>query len=253
MRITRQARRSGWRALVGGAALALAAGPAWALGPVDLGLEAGLWSNDVSGSVRDSGSDIDVEGVMRLPGETLGYARASLHVTGLGTFHAGWANLGRSATGTLSSTISFAGRSFSQGSTLDSNVDLTVYDVGWTFSLLDVGAASAHLGLDVKWYDGTVRLSSGGTTAQSDLSVPVPMLKAALRFGLPFLEAEVGGEGIAIAGNRMTDLRAAVRFHPLPLVYLTGGYRYMDLKLEDGSKRADVRLEGPFFGLGLDL
>ncbi len=249
----KQRRARGWRAWVAGGALALGAAPAWALGPVDLGLEAGAWSNDVSGSVRDAGGDIDVSGVLRLPDETKGYARASLHVTGLGTLHGGYTALSRSATGTLSTTITFAGRSFSSGSSLNSQVDLDVYDLGWTFTVVDVGAASASLGLDVKWYDGTVRLSSGGNTAQSDLSVPVPMLKAGLRFGLPFLAVDLAGEGISIAGNRVTDLRAGVRFHPLPLVYLTGGYRYMDLKLEDGSKRADVSLQGPFFGLGVDL
>ena len=46
--------------------------------------------------------------------------------------------------------------------------------------------------------------------------------------------------GIGYGGNHFFDVLGQVKVSPLPFVYLAGGYRYMDLQLEDGNDRAAI-------------
>ena len=61
------------------------------------------------------------------------------------------------------------------------------------------------------------------------------------------------GSAISYGGNHVIDWGAQLKLSPIPLFYVAGGYRYLDLELKDGDTRAAVKNQGPFVGVGLDF
>jgi len=233
--------------------LLLVAAPAWSLGPLDVELEAGAWFSELSGSVRDGTVNVDVENDLGLSDNTATMVRARLG-TPVGNFYGGYTPLDYDGTGTVSQNIDFGGISVSLGGTVSSKVEIDTYDLGWTFTLLDLPAVDLELGADVKFADGTVSVSNTTAgTGTADISVPIPLLKGVVRVDVPFVTAEVDAMGVAYSGDHMIDVLAQVKVSPLPFFYLAGGYRYMDFSLEDGSEQAKVTSKGPFAAVGFDF
>ncbi len=229
------------------------AADAWALGPVDVDVQLGTWKKDVSGQVQSSGDDLDVEGDLELDEDTAFYARGRFHVIALGNLYASYTPMEHAGRNTLSRTVTFGDETFTAGSAISSEIEFDMYDVAWTATPLSLAVAELELGLNIKYLDGSVTVSDGTQSDSADLSVPVPMLKAVLRFNLPLVSAELEGAGIAYGGNHFYDLSAQARVTVFPFLYVTGGYRLLDVELEDGDDRADIKIGGPFLGLGVDL
>lgn len=227
--------------------------PAWALGPVDVDVQVGGWGASVSGDVRDGPQNIDIEDDLDIDEETLTYGRARLHLPFMGNLYLGYVPLNYNGQNTVTRTVTFRDETFTVGTNVRSDIELKAYDVGWTATVLDLPGADFELGLNVKFIEGEVSLRDNDDTASADFSVPVPQLKAAVSVGGPFFSAAVDGNGIAYGGNHLYDVSGEVRIHPVPLFYIAGGYRYLDLKVEDGDARAQITSSGPYVGLGLDF
>ncbi len=226
---------------------------AWALGPVDLDLQIGMWKKEVSGEVRSGAEAIDVESDLDLESDTAAYLRGRFHVIALGNLYASYTPVKQTGLSTLSRTFTFGDETFTAGSAVASEIELDMFDVAWTATPLSLAVAELELGLNIKFVDGTVKLDSGVQSDSAELSVPVPMLKALVRFNFPLVSAELEGAGIAYGGNHFYDLSAQARVTVFPFLYVTGGLRLLDLELEDGDDRADIKLGGPFLGVGADF
>jgi len=223
-----------------------------AMGPLDVELEAGGWFSELSGDVRSGGSDLDVEQDLGMSDNTAAMVRARLG-TPLGNFYAGYTPLEYDGSST-SGGIDFGGITVPPGQAVSSTVDIDTYDIGWTFTLLDLPAVDLELGADLKFADGSVSVSNPAAgTGRADVSVPIPLAKGVVRVDLPFVSAELDAMGIAYGGDHMFDLLAQLKLSPLPFFYLAGGYRYMDFDLEDGGDRAAVTASGPFAALGFSF
>lgn len=233
--------------------LGLTATPAWALGPVDVDVQVGAWSTSVSGDVRDGSQNIDVEDDLSIDDETLTYGRARLHLPFLGNVYLGYVPLDYSGENTVTRTVTFRDETFTVGTEVRSDIEMNAYDLGWTATVLDLPGADFELGLNVKFIEGEVTLRDDNDTATADFSVPVPQLKAVVSVGGPFFSAVLDGNGIAYGGNHLFDVSGEVRLQPAPLFYVAGGYRHLDLKIEDGDSRAQITSSGPFVGIGLDF
>lgn len=236
-----------------GTLVLLPAGAAFALGPVDLELEAVGWQSSVSGETRSSGSTIDLKNDLGLDDQTIGFVRGRGHLTLLGNLYVGFTPLKYDASSTLTRTVTYEGQTFSGSTPVTTNIDLKTYDLGWTFSPLNVGILEAEIGANIKFINGTVTLKNSTQTAQADFSAPVPMLKAVLRANGPFVSAEVDAMAIAYADNHLYDVTAQVKLNPFPFMYVAGGYRFIDVELTDGDKLASMKIKGPFLGLGVDF
>ncbi|HHM05317.1 MAG TPA: TIGR04219 family outer membrane beta-barrel protein [Gammaproteobacteria bacterium] len=227
--------------------------PVYALGPVDVDVQLSGWRQNLSGEVRYRGEDIDVGDELGMDNNTAVMARARLHVTGFGNLYASYAPLEHSGSRILSSSFTFGDETFTAATPVSSSLDADMYDLGWTFTALNLAVSELELGLQAKLIDGTVRLAGGGAEQEATFTAPVPMARALLRINIPFVTAEVDGAGMVYDGNHFYDVTAQLKVSPLPLVYFAGGYRALDLELEDGDKRAAVKESGPFLGIGIDF
>lgn len=236
-----------------GALMLLPASSAFALGPVDLELEVVGWQSSLTGETRSSGSTIDLKNDLGLDDKTAMFIRGRGHITLLGNLYVGLTPLKYDASSTLSRTITYENKTFAASTPVTTSVDLQTYDLGWTFTPLNIGVVSAELGANIKFINGDVTVKSSAQTARADFSAPVPMLKAVLRANGPFVSAEVDGMAIAYAKNHLYDVTAQVKLNPFPFMYVAGGYRFIDVKLTDGDKFASMKNKGPFLGLGVDF
>lgn len=231
--------------------LIFAASSAHALGPLDVELEAGAWFAGISGDVRNGAMNIDVDKELGLGGETTGFVRARLDVAVIGNFYLGYTPLKYEGTGVLGDD--FGG--IPVGRPVNTDLDVDTIDLGWTFTLLDLPVVDLELGLNVKYAKGTASITDITTslTEKSNLSFPIPMIKGVVRVEVPFVTVEVDGMGLAFDSYHAFDLMAQAKLTPLPFVYLAGGYRYMDIKLEDNAEKVAVAFQGPFVALGLEF
>lgn len=236
-----------------GALMLLPASAAFALGPVDLELEAVGWQSSISGETRSGSTVIDLKNDLGLDDKSLIFIRGRAHITFLGNLYVGATPLKYDATSTLSRTITYENKIFPASTSVTTTLDLKTYDLGWTFSPFNIGILEAELGANIKFIDGNITIKNNIQTAQADFSAPVPMLKAVLRASGPFVSAEVDGMAIAYADNHLYDATAQVKLNPLPFVYVAGGYRFIDVELTDGDRIASMKNKGPFLGIGVDF
>lgn len=228
-----------------------AASSAHAVGPVDVELEAGAWFTGVSGDVRDGVVDIDVEDDLGVGDETTFFIRGRLDVAFLGNIYLGYTPLEYDGTGRVSGD--FGG--ITVGTDVKTELDVDTYDLGWTFTLLDLTGVDLELGLNVKYAEGTVSVTEIATAIkeEADLGFPIPMLKAVARVSVPMVTAELDAMGLTIGSYHAYDFMAQVKITPLPFVYLAGGYRYMDIYLKDDPEKLALAFQGPFVAAGVEF
>lgn len=236
------------------ALMMLPAGSAFALGPLDLDVQVAGWKSSVSGQTHTNSSpDINLKDDLGLKDQTIAFARARLHVIALGNLYVGYTPIKYDATTTLSQGVTYDNTTFGAGTSLRTDAELKTYDVGWTLTALNAGIVSAEVGANLKYIDGSVALKGPSQAASASFSLPVPMLKAVVRAGLPFVKAEVDGMGMVYQGNHFYDVTAQVKLSPVPFFYVAGGYRHIDVELKDGANKALIKNSGPFLAIGADF
>ncbi|MBI5142040.1 MAG: TIGR04219 family outer membrane beta-barrel protein [Nitrospirae bacterium] len=229
----------------------LISAPAFALGPVDIDLEVGGLKSGLSGEAKYKGDSINLEDDLGLKDDEISmFVRGRLHVMMLGNLYAAYTPVKYEGDHTLTKSITFGDQTFNASGNVSSKVDLKMYDVGWTMTLIDAAVAEIELGVNAKFLDGTVSVNS----QTADFKAPVPMLKAVVRVNVPLVTGEVDAMGIAYGDNHFYDVTGQVKVSPLPFFYGAVGYRYIDMQVKDGSsKKATVKSQGPFVAVGFDF
>jgi hypothetical protein len=80
-------------------------------------------------------------------------------------------------------------------------------------------------------------------------TAPVPTIGARARVGLGDFVAVIGRVGyLEVSGNSFLDADAQVEFSPLPFVGVFGGYRHLDLDIDENDIVIDATFAGPYAG-----
>lgn len=153
--------------------------------------------------------------------------------------------------------LNFSGRN--QGltplTTIEGDLDVNLYDLGLTWYLLNFDDLPVRLQLGpeiaIKVVDGDVATFHRGTGLREEVSgtVPVPTIGARARVGLADFVALVGRVGyVEYRDNTFLDADAQIEFSPLPFVGLFGGYRHLDLDVDEDDIFIDATFKGPYAG-----
>ena len=140
-----------------------------------------------------------------------------------------------------------------------SSLDLKMLDgeVQYDFLRPDVGVAGFNIGLllKVKYVDGQVELRNSTTTESKDFKAPIPMVGVAAGAGFlkDMVRVDARASGMTYSGNHLYDVDAYASFAPLPFVRIQGGYRYIDLKIDQDDTLASFKLSGPYLGAQLSF
>ncbi|MEA3363163.1 MAG: hypothetical protein U9Q61_07850 [Thermodesulfobacteriota bacterium] len=161
-----------------------------------------------------------------------------------------------SGTGTLTVSGEFNGQIFSATDTVQTDLDINLYDIGYTYYLLNFDDLPTRfqLGLElaVKIADVDIMLDTTSfTEAESEsVTAPIPTIGIRTRIALADFLGITGRIGyMELDGNHFLDAEAQLEFSPLPMVGLYAGVRYFDLKIDEDDVFVETKFSGPFGGL----
>ncbi len=161
-----------------------------------------------------------------------------------------------SGTGTLTVGGTFNGVEFNATDTANTDLDINLYDIGYTYYLLNFDDLPTRfqLGLElaVKVADVDVMFDAESFAEPESESgtVPIPTLGVRTRIALADFIGLTGRIGyMEYDGNHFLDAEAQLEFSPLAMVGLYAGVRYFDLKIDEDDIFVETKFSGPFAGL----
>jgi outer membrane protein len=243
------------------AGVLLMAGSAIAAPGFEAGVRGAYWFPELSGDARTSAAGdtrFDFKDTLGVGDENVPFGEAFLRF-GNTTIRVGYARLNFDGNKVLTQTVVFNGQTFSATDNVISSLDLTMLDgeVQYDFLRPDVGVAGLNIGLllKVKYVDGEVELRNSTTTETREFKAPIPMVGAAAGVGFlnDMVRVDVRASGMTYSGNHLYDVDAYASFAPLPFVRIQGGYRYIDLKIDQDDTLASFKLNGPYLGAQLSF
>lgn len=242
-------------------AMTLSAAPAFAGPGFDIGARGIYWFPAATGSLDTGNGRIDAKSDLGLDKESLPGAEAFVRVLWLGA-RAGYMPVKFESEKSVGTLPSFGGVNFSNSKVV-TKVDLKTADLELSFApkITVPWLANLYAGVLVKGklVDGTVALDNGTRKETRDLKGVIPMVGVTAGAGVLKDMIRVDGRvaGIAWSGNHLYEGDVYLSFSPFdpPVVdlKLQGGYKVIDLKLEDGDLRAEMRIKGPYAGVQLDF
>jgi outer membrane protein len=247
------------RILILSAVLSLmAAVPAHALPGVEVGARGMYWFPDLSGTVQTfdpviGGTEFNIKDDVGIGDEEFPSGEVFLRLSRV-TFRVGYTPVEFDGNRQLSREIRFGDQIFAVNENVVSRLDLTMIDGEVQLDLLRpvVAAVAFNLGLivKVKYVDGDVELRSSTTTETRDFKAPIPMVGAAAGVGFlkNMVRVDARVSGIGYSGNHLFEGDAYASFAPLPFFRIQGGYRLIDLKIDEDDILADLELKGPYVG-----
>ncbi len=227
----------------------------------EVGARGAYWFPKLTGSAQtDATGDtrFDFKDTLGVGDENLPFGEAFVRF-GNTTLRVGYAQVNFDGEKVLTQTVVFNGTTFSVDNNVISALDMKMLDGEVQFDFLrpSVGVAGFNLGLllKVKYVDGQVELRTGTTTQTKDFKAPIPMIGAAAGIGFlkDMVRVDARAAGIAYSGNHLYGADAYASFAPLPFVRLQGGYRYIDLKIDQDGTLASFKLRGPYLGAQLSF
>nr|WP_010133076.1 TIGR04219 family outer membrane beta-barrel protein [Microbulbifer agarilyticus] len=157
----------------------------------------------------------------------------------------------------LSEDVTFADETFTVGSDITSDINLTHTDATLYYEILD-NWVNLDLGLTARQYSGELTVASDMLSEEIELSGVLPMVYGVARFDLPFTGWSIiaQGNGTSYKGDSHTDITAKVRWDFVPAIdfAIEAGYRVMSLDVQElDAFQSDLEIKGPYLGLNLHL
>ncbi len=164
-------------------------------------------------------------------------------------------------TSTITRDISYGGTTFQANVPVQSKVTLDHYDLALFYPVpllktATVGVLNVELGLNARQinFKGTISQDSLGLTASKDLTLYVPMIYVGAQvkpISAFSIEAEI--RGISYGKNSYYDYLGRLKIMPVGPLFISGGYRAEQIKIDQSDVKADVKFSGPFAEVGLNF
>src|SRR3990172_2434969 len=237
--------------------------PAMALPGFEAGVRGMYWFPDLAATAQTTTAGItetkfDVKNDLRVGDENFPSGEAFLRF-GRVTFRLGYTPIRFDGNKNLTDNVTFNGQTFTATTNVISRLDIDMLDADLQVDIFrhDLIAAGFYLGLiaKVKYVDGEVELKSPVLTEKRDFKAPIPMigLAAGAGFANNLVRVDARVTGMAYSGNHLYEADAFASLCPFPFFRIQGGYRYIDLKVDEDDIVADLELKGPYVGAQLSF
>lgn len=217
-----------------------------------LGVYAGVgyWRQSLSGDVISNVS-IGELGATRSNGNYL-YVAFEHPIPFIPNFKLARTSIDETGVGTLNTSFTYQGQTFTSGQAVGSRIDLTNTDLTAYYEIIDTGI-NLDLGLTGRFVNGEVAVDN----ASHKLKISLPMVYGHVRVPLPFTHTYADGNVnyASWSGNRVVDYAIAVgwqtRHFILPEFGVELGWRRfsIDVNENDADVKADAVIKGVFLNL----
>jgi outer membrane protein len=166
-------------------------------------------------------------------------------------------------TGSKNVNFNFGGKDFQANVDFNSELKLNHFDVGFFWGLPFINTATADvlnidLGLNVRIMDVKAEIEQKDLDLKESESylLPLPMLYTGIQIKpLRYIALEFEGRGIGWSSDYYVSLTGRLKVKPsfLGPVFVAGGYRYDNLKIDYQDIDIDTEFYGPFAEAGLEF
>ena len=155
----------------------------------------------------------------------------------------------------------FGDQTFNANVEFDSDLTMNHLDAALFYGLPFIGAASddilnIELGLNVRLIDFEAQIEQNATGLKEsfDYLLPIPMIYAGMQIKpFQYMALEFEGRGIAYSSNSYISLIGRLKVKPFELVFVAGGFRYDNVKIDYKDVDVDATFYGPFAEVGLEF
>ena len=164
-------------------------------------------------------------------------------------------------TGSKDVNFSFGGEEFQADVDFDSELKLNHFDIALFWGLPFINTATADvlnidLGLNVRLMDVKAEIEQKDLDIKESVSyfLPLPMLYTGVQIKpLKYIALEFEGRGIGWSSNYYVSLIGRLKVKPYGPLFVAGGYRYDNVKIDYSDLDLDVKFQGPFAEAGLEF
>lgn len=210
------------------------------------------WQQEADGNVRSDGSRVDLNNELDIDDERNQTIEFALEhpIPLLPNLRLAHTEMELSGDNVLSSTIQFDGNTYTAGTAVSSDLDLTHTDATLYYELLD-NWISLDAGLTVRYFSGDVELRGAGVKSSESFVSTLPMVYLAARADLPLsgLYVAASGNAIGYSDARLFDYRVNLGYETDIGLGAEVGLRRFDLDFDDDDDEADLTVDGIYAGL----
>lgn len=218
-------------------------------------ISGGLFDYSLSGTIRDDvdpANTVDIKSTLGWSDEqeAMGYLYIEHPIPIIPNFRLGTTSLKFGGTG--SGSFDYNGQTFT--GTITSNLDLSHTELALYYEVIDVGF-DLDLGVNIKFFDGNINITSAGTTTSDTFDETVPMFYAAVTVPIPGTGFKLAGDlsTISYDDNSVTDYFLRVRYETSFMLGVELGYRALKIDIQDttDNQYAKIDAKGPYLALHL--
>lgn len=222
---------------------------------VTLGVEGRYWFTDLKSNAKITngsiiGTDIDLVNTLNVEKSNNFWEARAFVGAGSHKLRYGYSPMKWTGSKVLSQSVTFNGKTYTAATTVDTEIKLDYHRLAYEYDFIDALNNRLGLILEAKVFNTSARLRAAalGFNESKSAVAPIPTIGVTGQVGLPFLFS-VGGEvtGVSLGSlGYLVDADGGINFSPLPLVTVSGGYRYFKMHASHGNDSADFALKGPF-------
>ncbi|HUI44978.1 MAG TPA: TIGR04219 family outer membrane beta-barrel protein [Nitrospirota bacterium] len=228
------------------------------------GVEAGVgyWRQAPSGTLEYKGDSLDLKNDLNLGDKNQVFARVKIELPlVLPNIYLMATPMSFSGTNQLTRPITFGNTTFDANTPIQTKLKMDHYDVALYYPIpllktATAGILNAELGLNARQiiFDGSITGKVLGVTETSSKSVTlyVPMIYAGVQVK-PVSAFSIEGEirGIAYGSNHYYDYIGRLKVMPFGPLFISGGYRSEQIKIDQSDVKTDAKFSGPFVEAGV--
>ncbi len=162
--------------------------------------------------------------------------------------------------GVLAGALQLGGENFSQGTTVNSQLKLSYNDANLYYELLDNDLISLDLGVTARFSKADAVVTSDNRSANSKLSVPLPMLYWNANVGIPATSLSLfyTGSYVNYSDNKFYDARLGLSYDlfdatAVSLALKLGVQKFDLTVLDQDGQDADFSADGAFLAVEVDF
>ena len=220
---------------------------------IGLYVGSGQWNLDYSGTISQGADSIDLVADLGLSEESQNsfYAAFEHPIPGLPNIKVQRQDANQTVSSTLTRSFDYGGTTFALNDTVNTSLDLGHTDLIFYYEILD-NWVSLDLGVNVKYFDGNINLSTSTDSVSDELDDYVPMLYGRAQFEIPATNFSIDFETsiLTTGSDSLSDIKAAVAYETDIGLGAELGFKRINLEVDDLSDiAADLSFEGYYFNV----
>ncbi|MBI5604198.1 MAG: TIGR04219 family outer membrane beta-barrel protein [Deltaproteobacteria bacterium] len=227
-----------------------------------IGLEAaiGIWNQEPQGKVGYKGDSLDLINDLKYSSGTQFFGRVKIDMPLLiPNFYILATPLGFDGTATKNVSFKFGNQTFNADIPFSSTLRLDHYDLALFYGVpflkqATLGKINIDGGLNMRVMDIKAGITQGGNSEARSFYLVMPMVYLGFQVKpVDFFSLEGEVRVVAYNSNHHYDLIGRVKYKIFDFIFVSAGYRYEEIAIDQSDVKLDSRVSGPLLEAGFQF